>query len=320
MTAPVALLGAHGFLGSAISRCLREADVEHVDVPGPRLLTPARDWETLLASASRHDRQVRRLSSQLTGCRTVINAAGIASATERASNELYGANSLLPLILARACDVAGTQRLVHISSAAVQGRRTMLDQARHAAPLSPYAASKALGERAVLSVDRSVQVVVYRPTSVHGLDRSMTRRLSSLARSPLSSVAGAGSEPTPQVLVDNVADAICFVAIQASRPPAVVLHPWEGWTTASILELFGRGRQPHRLPLAMARALIGAGRVVGRMTPTVSANVRRVELLWMGQRQGRSWLSGQGWAPPVGLEGWRRLAGQERATATREFR
>jgi nucleoside-diphosphate-sugar epimerase len=320
MTAPVALLGAHGFLGSAISLCLREAEVEHVDVASPRVVTPARDWDTLLASAARHDRHVRRLCTQLTGCRSVINAAGIASATERASDELYGANSLLPLIVARACDLAGIQRLVHISSAAVQGRRTMLDQARHATPLSPYAASKALGERAVLSVGRSVQVVVYRPTSVHGFDRSMTRTLSRLARSPLSSVAGAGTDPTPQVLVENVADAICFVAMQASQPPPVVLHPWEGWTTSSILELFGRGRQPHRLPRVLARGLIGAGRIAGRMTPRVSANVRRVELLWMGQRQVTGWLPGQGWAPPIGLDGWRRLAGRERATASRQPR
>jgi nucleoside-diphosphate-sugar epimerase len=314
MMAHVALLGAHGFLGSAISLRLRETEVDHIRVPSPRLVTPARDWETLLASAPRHDRLVGRLSSQLTGCRTVINAAGIASPTERASNELYGANSLLPLIVAQACDLAGTQRLVHISSAAVQGRRTMLDQAEHATPLSPYAASKALGERAVLAVDRAVQVVVYRPTSVHGFDRSMTRTFSRLARSPLSSVAGAGTEPTPQVLVENVADAICFVATQASRPPPVVLHPWEGWTTSSILELFGRGRQPHRLPRVLARGLIGAGRIAGRTTPRVSVNVRRVELLWMGQRQVTGWLPGQGWAPPVGLEGWRRLAGGERVS------
>jgi UDP-glucose 4-epimerase len=317
MTSAVALFGAHGFMGSAISRSLRETEVEQLDVPSPRMETSARDWETLLASAARHGGQVRRLSAQLTGCRTVINAAGVASATERASNKLYGANSLLPLILARACEVAGIQRLVHVSSAAVQGRRAVLDEATEAAPLSPYAASKALGERAAFSVAGALQVVAYRPTSVHGLDRSMTQRLTRLARSPLSSVAGAGTDPTPQVLVENVANAICFVALQASRPPPVVLHPCEGWTTSSILEHFGCGRRPHRVPRALARALIGAGGVVGRMSPAVSANVRRVELLWLGQRQDTGWLPGQGWTPPVGLDGWRRLVHGERATATR---
>jgi UDP-glucose 4-epimerase len=317
MTSPVALLGAHGFIGSAISRSLGEIDVDHVAVPSPRVTTRARDWETLLVSAAQHDGPVRRLSSQLTGCRTVINAAGVARATERATNELYGANSLLPLVLARACEVAGVQRLVHISSTAVQGRRKTLDEASDAAPLSPYSASKALGELAVLSVAGSVEAVAYRPTSVHGADRSMTQRMTRLARSPVSSVAGAGTGPTPHVLVENVADAVCFVALQARRPPAVVLHPWEGWSTAGILEFLGGGRRPHRLPPAVAHAIIRAARVAERVSPRVSGHIRRVELLWLGQPQTPGWLTGQGWTPPVGLDGWQRLAGGGHVLATR---
>ena len=35
---------------------------------------------------------------------------------------------------------------------------------------------------------------------------------------------------------------------------------------------------------------------------------RPIQVLWFGQRQETSWLTRQGWTPPIGTEGWRRLA------------
>ena len=135
----------------------------------------------------------------------------------------------------------------------------------------------------------------------------MTRRVAAVAQSPLRSVAGAGRRPSPQALVENVGAAVAQLCT-APDPPRVVIHPWEGLTTAALLQLLGGGRTPRRVPEPIARlALWGARATVGRL-PHRGADVRRVEMLWFGQPQTKSWLTTQGWSPPVGAEGWRRLA------------
>lgn len=132
-----------------------------------------------------------------------------------------------------------------------------------------------------------------------------------LARSPLSSVARPGSSPSPQALLDNVADAIAFLATTGMQPPPIVAHPSEGLTAANLLELLG-GRVPREIPRPLARGAVALLTMVGRAVPYVGANARRVEMLWFGQSQATSWLSEAGWEPPLGHDAWlalgRRLA------------
>jgi hypothetical protein len=62
----------------------------------------------------------------------------------------------------------------------------------------------------------------------------------------------------------------------------------------------------------VAQGVLGIARAtIGRL-PRFAADLRRVELLWFGQRQADSWLTLQGWQPPVGVEGWRDLAARAR--------
>lgn len=301
------VLGASGFVGSAILRALRQRpDTTVVGCPAPRLTSSARTVAALAAEAAESSAG-GHLGAAFTGADVVVNAAGIADAAMTDLDRLTGANALLPLAALLAADAAGVPRFVHVSSTAVQGRLEPLDESPRRQPCSAYAASKGLGEESLLAARVSSRLVVYRPTSVHGTGRGVTRRLAALARSPISSVAGVGTRPTPQVLVDNVAAAVAHLCF-AERPARIVLHPWEGLTTGEVMTIFGAGRHPLHLPERLARLTVrcadaGLGRVLGRR-----AEVRRVEMLWFGQAQAGSWLTGDGWRPPIGRDGWIELA------------
>ncbi len=196
-------------------------------------------------------------------------------------------------------------RFVHVSSAVVQGRRACLDHTHSYRPGTPYARSKMLGERFVLA--RAARAaVVYRPATVHAPGRGVTRRVARFARSPLSSVAAPGHANSPQAHLDNVASAISHLALTPRRPPTVVTHPTEGLTTASLLASSG-AREPHLIPRPLAVTALTLLRGAGRTDPRLSAQVRRLELLWVGQDQAPSWLTADGWAPMRGPDAWRRM-------------
>jgi len=297
----VAVVGSSGFVGAHVSEALAGRGVEVVPVHGPRVDTAARTPEGLaMAARVEHESTITGLREKLRGVAAVINAAGVADATHGGGDTLWGANALLPMLLASASPVDA--RLVHISSAAVQGRRPALDETAETEPFSPYSSSKALGEAVVAGRPGTV---AYRPTSVHGPGRGTTRALARLCASPVASVAGNGDRPTPQSLVENVADAIATVALTLETPPPVVLHPWEGLCVADLVRVLG-GREPLAIPEGVARAIVDTGWRVGRTSARSAGLVRRLEMLWFGQAQAPGWLDSR-WSPPHGVEYWGRL-------------
>lgn len=297
----VAVLGPTGFIGSAVVSALRARDAEVLPVQAPRLSTRARTVEQLETQAAGEDDAA--LADALAEADVVVNAAGVADATAGGEDALFGANALLPLVVARAlARRESPARLVHVSSAAVQGRTGRLDESPDVAPFSPYSAAKALGERAVLG---RPGVVIFRPTSVHGPQRAVTQRLVGVLRSRAASVAGRRSRPTPQVLVANTADAIAFTAL-AADPPAIVLQPGEGLTTAELVRVVG-GREPRHVPEPLARAIVSTLALGGDRLPRLTVTARRLEMMWFGQDQAPGWLDGAGWEPVVGIDGWRQL-------------
>lgn len=305
MTAPlrVGVLGASGFVGRAVVDALgrREAMVQRVRAP--RLSSDARAPGPLRAELRdpARVREVEALRRQLADCSVVVNAAGLATAAAGDDDDLVGADALLPAVLAAA--TPSHARLIHVSSAAVQGRRDVLDESPETQPFSPYSAAKAWGEELVR--ERDGDTVCFRPTSVHGRDRAVTRALARALRSPLASVAGAGDRPTPQVLVTNVADAISYVATTDENPSPVVLQPWEGLTTADLVRLLG-GREPRHIPEPVARAVVRSGYLGARRSGRAAGIARRVEMMWFGQRQEPGWLDTR-WRPPHGSEAWKEL-------------
>jgi nucleoside-diphosphate-sugar epimerase len=299
----VAILGCSGFVGGAVGQELRGRGVRVRPLSAPRLRCSPEPVRAVPAALD--DPVVHALARQIDGADVVINAAGRPDGTAVASPELYGANSLLPVLLARACGLAGVSRFVHISSAAVQGSRA-LDETDRLEPFSPYSRSKALGERWLRALD--FPVVVYRSTWVHDGDRANTRALVRLARSRASAVAGDGTAPTPQVLIGDVAVAVSHLALVDGPVPPVVLQPPSGMTTGLILRLLG-DREPRHLPVALARGLVGGLRLGAGHSQRANAVARRAEMLLFGKRQVPGWLAERGVAPTVFPEQWRRLAG-----------
>lgn len=301
MTREVVVFGSSGFVGEAVCSALSARGAAASKRSAPRL-NGARPAEARSRVAS-HAHLIRDLATSLPPGSVVINAAGVAEASSYDEAKLTGANTIMPAVIASACAVADVQRLVHVSSAAVQGRRFVLDDGP-TAPFSPYSRSKALAEALVRDAfDRSV---VYRPPGVHGEARAVTRSIARLARSPWSSVADPIAN-TPQTLVSNAGDAIAFLALTDRQPPAIVSHPTEGITTRELLLLLG-GHEPRCLPQPLARLLVSGLLSGGFLTQQLPVNGRRLELLWFGQNQAHSWLTSAGWTPSAGREEWRQLA------------
>lgn len=299
----VAVLGASGFVGEAVSEALRRRGAEVSELRSPRISTRART-PAQMHSVVDHD-VVQALAHSLATVDVVVVAAGIANAMDGATDVLYGANALLPLTIALAAQKQERLvRLVHVSSAGVQGRLQCLDETTRRAPFSPYTYSKSMGEELLAGFPN---VVIFRPTSVHGAAREVTRRLKRLMRSRVASVAGPGEDPTPQVLVENVADAISFTSLIEGEPPPIVLQPWEGLTTAALVRVLGR-HEPVHISALVARPTVMCARAMGVKSAKMAALSRRLEMLWFGQRQVESWLTTVGWEPVVAMDGWERLA------------
>mgnify|MGYP001172743184 FL=1 len=283
----IAVVGATGFVGAAVHHVAAQAGHDVVAVRAPRLRTTARGTQPVRRAAEEADDDVAALATDLHRVQVVINGAGLATPGAAMSDELAGANSMLPGVLARAAAEAGVGRLVHASSAAVHGDAPVLDARERPQPVSPYGFTKLWGEQAALALGRraGLDVVIYRPTSVHGHGRDVTAAVERLARSPLASVAAPGDDPTPQAMVDDVAALALDLATAPEVSAGPVIHPWEGWTTSSFLEHLSGGKAPAQVPRPLARTLLLGAKAAGRMHPGIGAQARRLEMLWFGQRQ-----------------------------------
>lgn len=297
MRATVAVVGGTGFVGRAVIERLQTRDVAVRIVKAPRV-------SGTFGAPEPSGALIEALAAELSPCNAVVNAAGASDALSGGLDSLNGANGLLPGFLARACSRLSV-RLVHVSSAAVQGRRSKLDSTLERQPFSAYSRSKVMGEQAVLAVGGDI--CVYRPPGVHARCRAVTRTVARLASSPVSSVASPGTDNAPHALLENVAEAIVTLALHPDAVPTVVHHPSEGITTSDLLTALGN-KPPLLVPRAVARLLVRAAQCSGRLSSTIAGQARRLEVLWLGQDQAPSWLTEIGWSPPVGLEGWARLA------------
>lgn len=286
------IVGATGFVGSAVLRAAQDAGLEVTALPAPRLTSDATSARQILDEAARHP-AVADLAVALAGASVVINAAGVAAPRSADTAELRGANALLPAVLAYACSEALVDRLIHLSSAAVQGQREILDESSDLAPFSAYSRSKALGEEALrLSASQGKSTgthpVVVRATSVQGTDRPTTAALARLAASPLASVAAPGTASTPVTSVESLADYVIQVGTYPGPLPAVILQPGEGMTVRSVLE--AAGGTPMVLPRSLCRLILRAGYGVSALVgERLHGSLRRVELMWFGQAQAPGW-------------------------------
>ena len=296
------VVGGTGFIGSALINELKLQGFRTATVSAPRLaLNPNATPEEASVRLGDSPEAIDFLATSMVGAEVVVNAAGLATPDAAGSEVLFGANALLPGAILRAAERAQVPRLIHLSSAAVQGRRKVLDETATTSPFSPYSKSKALGEAILLAGSGGLQhrerteVVILRATSVQGVGLDATARLRRLAQSPAASVAGSGDRPTVVSSVQGLVEFVASVGTHPDRIPPIILQPWEGMTTASVLEVAG-GRVPRRVPERFCRLLVAGGYALGAVLPPVRGIVRRVELIWLGQEQHAAW------AQSVGLE------------------
>lgn len=286
-----AVVGGTGFIGSALVAHLSAQGIEVSVIRAPRLeLAPDLARRQFVAD----ERISNEMALILESVQVVINAAGLGEPDRSADSQLFGANSLLPLVVARAATLARCRRYIHLSSAAVQGRRRVLDESSVVAPFSAYSESKAIGEQALLDYSAptegtdSLDVVIVRATSVQGAGRSTTVQLQKLARSPLASVARPGNQPTVVSSLDGLVRFLTHVGKCAGQVPRIVLQPWEGATTREVL-LHAGGREPKQLPAWLCSGFVTVGYLVGRVLSPINGLTRRVELMWFGQEQEAAW-------------------------------
>lgn len=307
----VAVIGSTGFVGRAVTESLHSRGCTVVPVTAPRLsATDSHDVERQLRGPF-FNTVVCELADRLAGCEGVVLAAGNPNASARTLADVLGPNSLLPVIAFRAARDAGVRRFVHVSSSVVQGDTRQLNSERMTTPFSKYSMSKALGEQWLLKERaHDIDLIIYRPPSVHAPGRAVTVKISKIARSPLASVSGKGSGPSPQAQLVNVGDAIAFLALTSEQPPEIVHHPWEGMTAAGLMNALG-GKEPAHVPYPVTRTLLGAVKRLEKLVPQVAPTRRRVEVLWFGQEVGPSWLGYAGWKPPSDLAAWSAMGSLE---------
>ena len=282
----VAVVGASGFVGSAVAEHLA-VEYEVRRLVAPRLQVQATSISDLRAAVDLA--AVDAYAEQyLVGVNLVVNAAGLATATATHLPALLGANAVLPLFLAEAAHRAQADSYVHVSSAAVQGRG-LLTESEDMRPENPYAVSKALGE-VLLRRYSPITTVRYRPTSVHGTSRPITRSLVKVARSPVAVVAGPGDDPSPQMPIARLAEAVALVGAEAGSAPEVVLHPWEGATTETVMSVLG-GKDPKQLPRTIARSAVAGAYATARIRKGLLGHARRLDMLLFGQEQAAGWLA-----------------------------
>lgn len=308
------VIGGSGFVGSSILRALVDAGERASSCPAPRVEADPRATIDQLVEACLVHPELEVLRQTMTGYDIVIVAAGRAEPDAQESVSLWGANVLLPGLVLVAAPGTGVRRVVHLSSAAVQGRRTVLTEDTTVEPFSAYSRSKAMGERLTDAVGRRVGVdcVVVRATSVQGENRPTTRSLRRVARSRLASVAAPGDQPSAVSSVDGLVSFVRRVSSWDGTVPSVVLQPWEGLSVREVLAAAGR-RDPVVLPRRLCRLLLSTGWALSAIVGhRLDGPLRRVEMMWFGQEIEAVWARTAAFTPPAGLAAMLSGSGRER--------
>ena len=299
MRKKIGILGSRGFVGSGVVLAIANSGAQALDLPRLQIPDGVRATDDLATVVGEIadvvvDQNVELLSA-LSGVECVVNAAGLASPTEPDYELLWQTNTLLPAVLDHLCAHAGVERVVHVSSAAVQSDMSPLTEKAEWRAHSPYAESKKLAETYLLE-QAQTPTVIYRATSVIGPNRAIVERLLRLYRGRIAPIFGDGLAPLPLSALPNTCAALAALA-QNDRV-GIVLQPWEGVTQQALADsLAGDRTRLVRLPITGLYSTVR--KVTDRLPGPVVAQLRRVDLLVFGQAQEATALVSDGYKPVV---------------------
>ena len=198
--ARICLIGGTGFIGRNVAELLVR-DQHGVIVPTRRRERAKRNL-ILLPTIDVIDANVygdTALDRALTGCSVVINLVGILHSRTGTpyGQDFARAHVELPQRIVQACARTGVRRFIHVSALGAAAN----------AP-SEYQRSKAAGEAAVMAASTTLDVTVFRPSVVFGMDDQFLNLFATMQRLlPFVVLAGGAAKFQP-VFVEDVARAI----------------------------------------------------------------------------------------------------------------
>ena len=299
MSRTIALTGATGFIGSAVARrlCTEGWQVRALVRPSSdraRLYGTDVDW---VAGRLEDVESLRRL---MRGAHAVVHCAGAVRGASRAHFNRVNAD--------------GVSRLVHAATHGQAVPRFLLisSLAAREPHLSPYAASKRLGERALVEGAGEMSWAALRPAAVYGPgDRELLPLFRWMSRgiAPVLRVAHARFS---LLYVEDLAEAMVkWLDNGGGRRQPFELHDGHpgGYTWSDVIETVARfyGRKPFQLQVPasllqmLARVNVTAARVLGYAPMLTPGKVR--ELRHSNWVCDNGPLSHEiGWSPHISLE------------------
>ncbi|MFO7563724.1 MAG: NAD(P)H-binding protein [Enhygromyxa sp.] len=189
----VAVAGGTGFIGRHVVARLLAAGYSVV------VLARGREPELPAGVELRRCDLAREVAPELlAGCRVLINLVGIKRPTPELGFE--AAHVELPRALADAAEVAGVERMLHVSVAGAE---------RAGPDAGAYLDSKGRGERALLERGGALAITILRPAVVYGRGDDMLRNLAdSIRAAPLFLAPGGGRAELAPIAVEDVAEAL----------------------------------------------------------------------------------------------------------------
>jgi farnesol dehydrogenase len=265
---PILITGATGFIGDHLARrLLRRGARLRLMVRDPGRLHPLLRSRTDVVAGGLGDADAARYAMR--GVGQVLHLAALAKAFARDEGEYDRLNRRAVEVLLDAADAAGVERFVHVSTVAV-----LPPEGTAGAGTTPYAASKAASEEAVLRyVAAGHDAVIVRPSRVYGpgprCDANGATRLVDLyRRGRLRCRPDDGGVLANWVHVEDVAAGIELAARYGRRGAAYDLGG-EDASLSDYLEIVtgidGRRRAVAVLPVRLCRAAAHAGQLWGRL-------------------------------------------------------
>ncbi len=267
----VVVFGGSGFVGRHVVRVLaHEGWRIRVAVRRPELATHLQPLGGVgqIACVQANIRYPQSVAQALHGCHAAINLVGILA--ERGRQRFAAVHTGGAEAVARACNDAGIENLVHISAIG-------------AAPDAPsrYGRTKWNGEQAVLQHVR--QAIVMRPSLIFGPEDDFFNRFAAMARiSPVLPLIGGGRTTFQPVFAGDLAQAIARAL--AGKARAGTIYELGGADIRSfrqlmelMLAIIDRKRALVSIPFFAARPLASIARYLpgSPLTPDQVASLER---------------------------------------------